>query len=208
MKKLCLFTFALLSCIAINAQTVSNADAATLARIKQANEKHSSITSSFKQTKNMPVLGEKILSNGTFYYNKPEQLAMIYNDPKGDLLIISNDKMVMVSSGKRRDASTKSNAKTRGMKNILASFIQGNIMQAGADKIVTQEKDDYIIVTVNIGKANKSNIKKVVASYHKSDLTIASIRTEDSDNVTNDYELIGKRLNQPIDQAVFNTSKK
>jgi hypothetical protein len=116
--------------------------------------------------------------------------------------------MVMVSSGKRRNASTKSNAKTRGLKTILASFIQGDIMKAGADKIVTQEKGDYIVVAANIGKANKSNIKKVVASYHKSDLTIELIRTEDSDNVTVDYELVGKRLNQPIDQTVFNTSKK
>ena len=208
MKKLGLFTLVLFSSITINAQTVNDADATTLSKIKQANEKHTSITSTFNQTKHMPILGEKILSKGSFYYSKPEQLAMVYEDPKGDLLLINNDKMVMVTSGKRREASTKSNAKTRGMKNILASFIQGDVMLVEADKITCKETPKHIVVTAEIGKSNKSKIDKVVASYDKSDYTIAVIRTEDPDGTYTEYELVSKQLNTPVDQKVFNTSKK
>lgn len=208
MKKVSLFILTLLGCIAVNAQSISEADAATLKKIKQANEKHTSITSSFKQTKHMPILGEKISSNGLFYYNKPEQLMMTYEDPKGDLMLISNDKMTLVSSGKRREASTKSNAKMRGMKNILASLIQGDIMQIEADKISSKETPKHIVVTADISKSNKSKINKVVASYDKTDLTIAVIRTEDPDGTYTEYELVGKQLNQPIDQKVFTAPKK
>ena len=208
MKKLSIFILALLGGIAVNAQNVSDADAATLKKIKQANEKHTSITSSFKQTKHMPILGENVLSNGAFYYNKPEQLAMIYEDPKGDVLLISNDKMTMVASGKRREASTKSNAKMRGMKNILASLIEGNVTQIEADKITVEEKGSLVIVTANISKNNKSSISKAIASYDKSDLTISIIRTEEPDGTHITYELVGKQLSKPIDQSVFSAPKK
>ncbi len=208
MKKLGLFTLILFGSIALNAQTVSNADAATLSKIKQANEKIITITSSFNQTKNMPVLGEKILSKGSFCYNKPEQLVMKYEDPKGDLMLFNDNKAIMVAAGKKREVSTKSNAKMRGMKNILASFIQGDMMQLEANKITCQETAKYIVVTAEMSKGNKNNISKVIASYDKSDLTISVIRTEDTDGTSIEYELAGKQLNSPIDQSVFNAPKK
>lgn len=208
MKKLGLLTLILLGCVTVNAQNISNTDAATLNKIKQANEKVITITSSFSQTKNMPILGEKILSKGSFCYNKPEQLVMKYEDPKGDLMLFSDNKAVMVASGKKREVSTKSNAKMRGMKNILASFIQGDVMRLEADKITCKETAKYIVVTAEMGKGNKNNINKVVASYDKSDLTISIIRTEDSDGTSTDYELIGKQLNKPVEQSVFIAPKK
>lgn len=207
MKNLSLLAFVLLSSIALKAQTISDADAATLSKIKQANEKHTSITSTFKQTKHMPVLGEKILSNGSFYYAKPEQLAMRYDDPKGDLMLINNDKATLISSGKKREVSTKSNAKMRGMKSILASFMQGDVMQVGADKIAVKEVGNHIVVTAELGKANKSNISKVIGSYDKNDLTISILRTEEADGTYIIYELVGKQLNKAIDSKVFQASK-
>ena len=208
MKKLGLLTLILFSYITVNAQSINSADVATLNKIKQANEKVITITSSFSQTKNMPILGEKILSKGSFYYNKPEQLMMKYENPKGDIMLFSNNKAVMVASGKKREVSTKSNAKMRNMKNILASFIQGDIMQLEAKNVTCQETAKYIVVAVEMGKGNKSNISKVAASYDKSDLTISIIRTEDSDGTSTEYELVGKQLNNPIDQSVFSVPKK
>ncbi|MDR0661386.1 MAG: outer membrane lipoprotein carrier protein LolA [Prevotellaceae bacterium] len=208
MKRLSFLILVILTSIAVNAQTISSADAAILDKIKQANDKHTSIVSNFKQLKHMPILGENILSNGKFHYNRPEQLAMVYENPKGDLLLISNDKMTMVASGKRREASTKSNAKMRGMKNILASFIQGNIQQAGADKISIKETQNLYIVTAEIGKANKSNISKATAQYDKSDLTITLLNLEESDGTYTVYELVGKQLNKLIDQSIFQAPKK
>lgn len=208
MKKIGLFTFLLFSCIAVNAQNVSEADAATLKKIKQANERHTTITSSFNQTKHMPILNEKILANGSFYYNKPEQLMMVYENPKGDIMLINNDKMTLIAAGKRREASTKSNARMKGMKNILASFIQGDVMLVEASNITCTETPKHIVVTADIGKENKSKISKVTASYDKSDLTIAIIRTEDADGTYTEYELVGKQLNKPIDQSIFQAPKK
>src|SRR5215204_6373597 len=54
-----------------------------------------SIKSNFIQEKNLSVVSEKIISNGTFRFKKESRVRMEYIHPYRYLLIINNDKVVI-----------------------------------------------------------------------------------------------------------------
>ena len=206
MKKIVILIPFLFACLFIHAQTVSDSDRQVMEKIKQANVKYTSIVSDFKQTKHLSFMGEDIVSGGKFYYNKPDRLAMRYDSPEGDLMLIDGGKMVMITAGKQ--TSTKSNNRTKEMKTILSSCLQGDIEQMGASKISCEETSKYYVVRAEIERTNKSNINMVVMSYEKTNMSLSVLRLEEPDNSYTVYELTGKELDKPIDQNVFQVSKK
>ena len=206
MKKIVILIPFLFACLFIHAQTVSDSDRQVMEKIKQANVKYTSIVSDFKQTKHLSFMGEDIVSSGKFYYNKPDRLAMRYDSPEGDLMLIDGGKMVMITAGKQ--TSTKSNNRTKEMKTILSSCLQGDIEQMEASKISCEETSKYYVVTAEIERTNKSNISKAVMSYEKTNMTLSVLRLEEPDNSYTVYELTGKELDKPIDPNVFQVSKK
>ena len=197
MKRLLFITIAVLCSINSFAQSnINDNDKVILEKIKQENLKYNSITCSFKQTKHISILGEDILSDGLFYYEKPDKLSMQYTNPQGDLMSIEGDKFVMVSSGKRSETTSKSNAKMRGMKEILSACLQGDILQIDAAGITCSEDSKYYIITAEINKkTNKSNISKATAYYEKSNMAVSVLRTEEQDGSYIVYELVDKKYN-------------
>lgn len=208
MKKINLFLALTLCTICVSAQVVSKADFPTVEKVMAANVKYNTIVSKFKQTKHIPIMDEDMLSGGNFYYTKPEKLTMRYTDPAGDLMMINDDWFTMVSAGKKRETSGKTNQKMQGMKAILSACLQGNILQMGAEKVTLEETSKHYVFTAIIDrKANKSNFEKVVASYDKNDLSLTLLQTIERDGSYTIYELTDKKFNTAVDANVFTATK-
>jgi outer membrane lipoprotein-sorting protein len=189
---------------AVSAQTFSEADKATATKIQNGNKDYNTIVSSFKQTKFISMLGEDIVSAGTLYYNKPEQLSMKYTDPAGDLMLINGEQCVMTAAGKERKTTVKASAKIRGMKNILSASLKGNLHEMEAEKITMTETPQFYIVTAMVdGKLNKSGISKVIVNYDKKNFVISSLRTEEADGSYTLYELNNPKVNAVIESGIF-----
>lgn len=205
MKRINLLLIVLLGFFVVNAQTVNDVDNQFLDKIKFENNSIKSITSNFRQVKHMSILGEDMVSDGKLYYIKPAKMAMAYNEPKGDLMVINEDRFIMVMSGKRHETTAKSNAKMRGIKAILTASLEGDVRQLEADKIKCSEtKDSYIIIVDLIkGKSNKSGIEQIVVSYDKKNYTLSALRMNEKDGTYTNYELIDKKLNNSVDDTVF-----
>lgn len=174
--------------------------------IKEGNASYATISGDFKQTKHLSFLDDDdMVSNGTLYYKKPDLMAMNYMAPEGDLMIINKDKFIMAVSGHRRETNAKSNAKMRGIRTILTSCMNGDFSEIGFATIACEESPDAYIVTVEIDKkVNKSGVSTVVAHYDKQDFSLVLLRMEEPDGSFDNYELGRKKLNQPIDDTVFN----
>lgn len=204
MRLISFLTCIILSCLYVTAQTITDADARVLEKIKQENAKYNSITCDFKQVKHLEMLGEDIDSEGKFYYAKPDKLAMRYEDPEGEMMLINGDKFVMVAMGTRREISGQSNAKMQGMKTILAACLEGDVKKVGASKITCKETAKHYVVTAIINPAsNKSDITEVVLNYDKSNLSLSLLKTIEADGSYTIYELINKKFNQPIADSIF-----
>lgn len=209
MKRIIFSLLVFIGCINLSAQIVSDADNALLDKIKQGNASMTSIASKFTQKKYMPIFDEEILSAGDFYYARPDKLAMWYTNPEGDLMLMSDDKFVMIAAGRRNETTSK-NAKMRSMKMILAACIEGDVRRIETTTIVCEETATGYVVTADLvnGKNNKSNIAGVVLKYDKKDYSISSIQTNEPDGTYTVYELNNKKLNQQIADVYFDSSKK
>ncbi|NDV63746.1 outer membrane lipoprotein carrier protein LolA [Bacteroides sp. 224] len=204
MKRISFLTAILLSSLLATAQTINHADAQVLEKIKQENIKYNTMTCHFKQVKHLEMLGEDIDSEGKLYYTKPDKLAMRYDDPEGEVMLINGDKLVMVAMGTRREVSAQSNAKMQGMKTILSACLEGDVKKVGASKITCKETTKYYVVTAAINPAsNKSDIVEVVLSYDKSTLTLSILKTIEADDSYTIYELTNKKFNQPIADSIY-----
>jgi outer membrane lipoprotein-sorting protein len=193
----------------VHGQTISSSDNELVEKIRQANVSHTAFSSKFKQTKHIVILGKDILSSGMFYYKKPDRLALRYDNPAGDLLLINGDQCVMVSAGKRSEVSAKANAKVNGLKTILSACLQGDIKQTGASRITCKETSRYYIITAEMDtKTNKSTISKLVLHFEKADLTLSILRTEEPDGSYTTYELLTKEFDKPISENLFLAPKK
>lgn len=204
-------TIILASCLGVTtcyAQKISDDDKVVVEKIQQANTKYTGIVSRFKQTKHISVLGEDALSEGNFYYTKPNKLSMQYDQPAGDLMLLNGEQFVMVNAGKRMVTSAKANGKMRSMKNVLSNCLAGDVMQLNADAITCEETKKYIVVTAEFAKGVKNIYKKVVLSFEKSDSSISILRTEEKDGSYTVYELTGKEFNTSIDDIIFQTPNK
>jgi outer membrane lipoprotein-sorting protein len=202
----------MLACWAVtvcDAQKISDNDKLVVEKIQQANSKYTGIVSRFKQTKHISVLGEEALSEGNFYYTKPDKLSMQYDKPTGDLMLLNGEQFVMVNAGKRMATSAKANGKMRSMKNVLSNCLSGEVMQLNAEQISCEETKKHYVVTAEFsGKGNKNIYKKVVLSFDKADGSLSILRTEEKDGSYTIYELTGKEFNTPINDNIFNVSKK
>ncbi|MDR1130729.1 MAG: outer membrane lipoprotein carrier protein LolA [Prevotellaceae bacterium] len=206
MKKI-LICILLCTCIAVNAQ--DEPAVSIIEKIKQANAEYTSITSDFTQTKHLSFMNEDVVSNGKFFYSKPNRLLMKYEQPAGDLMLINNDQLVMIAAGKYTKASTRTSAKARTMRNILSSCLQGDASMIDDVKISGEETADSYVITAELTKKGRNkNISKVVLHYDKSDLTLSVMRMEERDGSYTVYKLMNKALNQPVDAGVFKAPKK
>jgi outer membrane lipoprotein-sorting protein len=203
MKKLFIILSALTVCVAVQAQEAGDAGCGEMQKINQANHAYTSITASFKQTRHLSMVGENSISGGSFYYLKPDKLAMKYTQPAGDVLLINGNQFTLVAAGKEKKISSK-NAKMEGMKTILSACLQGDIAQMGATKITCSENAGYYVIIADINeKLNKSAIRRVIASYEKTGGAIASIQTIEADGSYTLYELTDKKFNQPLEEEIF-----
>jgi outer membrane lipoprotein-sorting protein len=192
------------SCVAANAQ-----ENTVIEKIKQANAKCVSITSDFTQTKHLSFMNEDIISNGKFYFSKPNRLSMKYEQPAGDLMLINNDQLVMIAAGKYSKASTKSSAKARTLRNILSSCLLGDVSLIDDATVSSDETAENYVVTAELSKKRKNrNVSKVVLHYDKSDLTLSVLRMEEADGSYTVYKLINKVLNQTVSDSVFTAPSK
>jgi outer membrane lipoprotein-sorting protein len=183
---------------------------AIVEKIKQTNTGYTSITSDFTQTKHLSFMNEDVVSSGKFFYSKPDRLVMKYATPAGDLMLINDDQLVMVTAGKRSRTSAKINSKVRTLKNILSSCLQGDVSQIDGASISTAETIDSYIVTavLSIRKERNGTINKVILNYDKSDLTLSTLQMNEVDGSYTLYKLTDKKLNEVVDEAVFKTPKR
>jgi outer membrane lipoprotein-sorting protein len=199
----------LLICLSANAQLMSDSDSQIADKIKKDNQPYTTLTGKFKQTRHISILGEKIISSGMLYYSKPDRLAIQYDAPAGDMMLIDGDKFVMINSGRRSETTSKSNAKMRGMKAILSACLRGDVREMGAEKISCSETQQYYNVSADIDrKTNKSNISRVVLSYDKKDMTLTMLQTVEPDGSYSIYELTDKKIDQAIDENIFRQKQK
>lgn len=176
---------------------------AILDKIKEANKSLTSITSDFKQTMHLTFMDEDVLSNGKFYYRKPDRLLLKYSQPEGEMMLIKGDEITMVMMDQHTKVSAKSDPAIELIHTIFSSCLEGDARKIKDATVDAVEKADYYEVIITIKGDRAQNMKGVKVHYDKKEMVLSLLRTEDPDGGYTVYELVGKRLNQAIAEETF-----
>lgn len=184
---------------------------ATLAKIEKANAVITSIEGKFAQTKTIAANGKETKSDGTIYISDSDKMAMHYNAPSTDLLIINGEQFYMIRGKKKNNFNTEKNKAMRSLRNTLLYCIHGNpallAEENGADISVSNEATGTV-VTLTTQKKTPRGYEKIVLNYDaKTNLLTRMEMIEWGGNSTV-YEMNGLKVNGDIDASVYEIPKK
>lgn len=180
---------------------------AILQKIEKAGAAFTTIEATFTQTRTIKASGNKTVSKGNLSVNAPSQLAMMYSQPAGEMLIINGDMIHMNRGGK---ATTYDSAKISSMKtlrNTLMDCITGKTSKVAADNdasmTVSDTKDGYL-VTIKANNASPRGYSSISLLYRKSDCVVTKMILDEFSGIRTVYDMAGIKLGTKVDSSKFN----
>lgn len=170
---------------------------AAIDKIAAANEKYTTVTCPFTQTKHMVMMENELVSKGNLTYNRPDGLKMEYTSPSGDLLQIEGENIVMVRGKKTTKISTKADSRMANLKNTLLMSVGGNIdgvAKENSAEVKFLDTPKYYVFMISKGKGAKSQYVKLELSYSKKDFTLCLMKMEEANGNFTVYETLAKDL--------------
>lgn len=192
----------LLLCTLLHAQD----NQATLAQIEKANAAITSIQGTFAQTKKIAANGKEIHSDGTLYISDSDKMAMHYNAPSTDLLIINGERFYMIRGKKKNNFNTEKNKAMRSLRNTLLYCVHGKPTQLAeennADISVSKEASG-IIVSLTSQKKTARGYKKIVLSYDSKSHLLTRMEMIEWGGNSTVYEISDIRPDAKFSATVF-----
>lgn len=175
------------------------------ARLLQEAKKIESIESNFTQIKYLDVFDEKITSKGTFYYKKNNKICMDYTQPMNYLIVINNNKLKIVSDGKKSIMDLNSNKMMSQMQDMLTACMVGDLSKMSPGYILEYFEDDryYLIQIKPVNKAIQAYINRIQIYLDKKDMSVHKLRLSETETNYTEYEFSDKKFNSLKDEAKF-----
>lgn len=194
----------------VSAQADVNNEALQRRLEKELTEKSktvSSIVCQFRQTKKMSFMSKPQTTNGTFYFKVKDKICMDYTLPKGDCLIMNEDRFIIITNGKQNVADARRNPMMKALKNMLTACMSGNISGMGIgsnSKVSYRDEDGFYVVSVGMDKKKtKGILKNIVLSFDKNDLSLSKLLMEEFSGDYTLYEFTKKQFNVPVADQLF-----
>lgn len=149
------------------------------------------IESQFVQTKTLKASGKKIVSEGTFSFTAPDQLAMLYSKPDGDYFIIDGPLVRTMTKGTEVNLDTSKNPQAGKLRATLLNCIVGKMEQVAADndgELSVTEKGGVKTATVTARQNLPKGYSKVSAQYRK-DGVCTLLVLEEFGGIVTEYKL-------------------
>lgn len=206
MKRLfTLFITAVFVCTGISAQR---------ADIRKAAERYMkarTLTTNVKQTKHNAALTKDVVTNGHFYYKKPNSQSMVFKESK-EMLIATGNTFVMVKDGKQHVAKAK--GKGNNPFEILQDVFR-NLLSADDNAILTdmadvklEKKGNACTITITPTATNakvkrRSMFTSCVVTIDLKTAELRSLRINERGNNYTQYDFSNYVFDAKVSNSVF-----
>lgn len=165
-----------------------------------------SIVCKFRETKQIAMIEKPVVATGNFFYKKENNLALIYDDPKGDQIVMSNGKFKITSGGKTNVVSMNANSMLRQMNNMLTACFVGDIslLTAGAQSNYSETADTHQVEIRPTRKKVRDNMAVIWLVFDKQDMSLNSMKIESASGDYTEYQFTDKVLNAEVGTEHFN----
>ncbi len=174
-------------------------------RIEAFSSENRTIQSDFVQTKKMKNIKNIITSKGEFYYDNSGLMALIYDDPQGDRVVINGGQFKVVTAGKVIEGASDDNPMMQQICNMLQASMTGDIAKLGRgwQTIITENDVQYEVSLTPLDRRTKRYIESLVMVFRKSDMTLDELRMNETSGGYTLYNFTNKVINEVIDPQMF-----
>lgn len=206
MKKILFATVMSLFAIVMQAQ-----DNALLQKVESANAGMPNIEAHFVQTKHLVATDKQIVTEGTLYIADNDKMAMYYNEPSSDLLVINGEQFYMKQGKRARLYNTAKNKPMASLSNTLLSCVRGKVadlaQQNNADITAQKGSKGYEVTLVSREKKAKG-YAQIDLVYDAKSLILVYMKMTEFNGISNTYEMSQIKTGATIDAAKFQAPAK
>lgn len=174
-------------------------------RLKREAASISSIESDFTQEKYLDVFGEKVLSEGRFYYKRENKIRMDYTAPLDYQIVIQGTKLKIVSEGKTSIVNLGSNPMMNEMKGMLSACMVGDLgrMTAAYKQEYFETSTLYVVRIYPVAASVQAYIREITISFDKKDMSVQTLRLAENAKDYTEYRFTGKKYNTLVTDEKF-----
>lgn len=186
--------------LSVNAQENPSKDKEFINELESKTSKIQTITCKFTQTQSISVLSNKVSKKGIFYYQRPEQILLSFNN--GDYIKMTSENFQMKNGDKVNKMRVESNPMLRELKNILSACMTGKVMNSTKDfkHELKKEKLKYTIIMTPKKKRIATKIKEIMLEFDRRNMCLNQMRITQPNGDYTLYEFLDKELNKKIKQ--------
>lgn len=206
-KTIALSVIALMLCTLMRAQE----NQTILTQIKKGNAAITSIEGKFAQTKIIAANGKEIKSEGTIYLSDSDKMAMHYDAPSTDLLIINGNRFYMIRGKKKNNFNTEKNKAMRSLRNTLLYCLHGQpalLAKENNADIAVEQKGKNTIVTLTSQKKTPRGYEKIILHYNTQSSILTRMEMIEWGGNSTIYEMSNLKTNGNIDTVVYTIPEK
>ena len=171
--------------------------------LKLKNESVSSIKCHFIQTRDMSVLQNVVRKEGTFYFQRPGNMLLSFND--GDYIKMTEEWFEMKTGENTTTTKISSNPMLRNLRTILSACVVGDFAQmirGFSIQVQSQAKQWVVIMTPQRGKA-ASKISQIVLHFDRETMSLNTLKMVEKSGDYTMYGFSNKQFNVAIDGKLF-----
>lgn len=171
--------------------------------LKLKNESVTSIKCHFLQTREMSVLQNVVRKEGTFYFQRPGNMLLSFND--GDYIKMTEEWFEMKTGENTTTTKISSNPMLRNLSTILSACVVGDFAQmirGFSIQVQSQAKQWVVIMTPQRGKA-ASKISQIVLHFDRETMSLNTLKMVEKSGDYTMYGFSNKQFNVAIDSKLF-----
>ncbi len=173
-------------------------------RLAKSSSQNRTITSRFTQKKSVPGIKNSVESNGNFYYDNSGKMAMIYESPAGDKVVMNGASFTIVVAGKRME-SGEENPIMAQISYMMQASMAGDIQKLGRgwDLSIEMSGGDYRVEVRPTERRVKRYVEKMEMIFDGKTLTANILAIHESRGGVTTYTFHNKQINAEIDNKLF-----
>ena len=176
-----------------------------ISEINTAAQKIRTLQCQFVQTKELSIMNDKMVSNGTMAFASPGKLCWHYTSPYDYTFIIADDK-VHIGKGKSRNSiDLKSSQAFQGIAKMIAGSVTGKCLTQTDDFDVKIQADDKVYVANLTPKAKR--MKKMFAAirltFNRTTRTMERVEMKEASGDNTVIAFQNVKQNQPLSEKTF-----
>ncbi len=196
-------------CLPLRAQTATDHNEFYNA-LSESSSKNKTITSKFKQIKKTRGIAQTVENTGTFYYDHRGQMALYYDQPQGNRLVMNDEYFLITAAGKTNKVKSSDNPMLAQVSNMMQACMSGDVSKLGRgwETLIERSNNDYQVTLIPTERRAKKYIHSIVMNFSSEDLTLNVLRMNEAGDGYTEYMFIDKEMNKAIDSSVFEEVKR